>query len=109
MGAMITYHEKLAFSSTKPPPAISQIAPESPNKIPISWLTLTLVLNNNMANTKVKSGTNAFNIPMSELSNSVWALVNRKAGKPLPNKPTISIGIIFFFSIEKILFWARKR
>ena len=46
---------------------------------------------------------------MSELSNCVCAFVNKKAGKPFPNKPTINIGIICFFSKEKSLFQTNGR
>jgi len=80
------------------------MAPQRPINKPASWLLLTLFLNKKTAIIKVKIGTSAFNIPTSELSSCVCALVNRKAGIPFPNKPTMIMGRMWCFCILNIFF-----
>lgn len=49
-------------------------------------------------------GTDEFNIPTNELSNSVSAKVNKNAGKKFPKKPEISNGpMVFLFIVLMFL------
>ena len=68
------------FSDTEPPPCDG------------TGMFLTFVLKIKTAINKVNNGTSAFKIPVSELSSCVCALVNKKAGIPLPNNPTTANG-----------------
>ena len=52
----------------------------------------------------VNMGTKAFRMPTSELSNWVCALVNKKAGIPFPNSPTMIMGSMWCLFILVILF-----
>ena len=71
---------------------MSQTAPNNPIQIPIRLTIFHFVLNTNMAITNVNKGTSAFRMPIYELSKTVCALVNKKAGIPFPNIATTNKG-----------------